>query len=299
MTASQSVRFNAYSLALAHLKENEEITKAVPAFETAFRTAKATLDAIASAALHKTQKPGGATDDKQQYRDNFANQSLAIALVIGTYAACKNELALQVAMNITHTDLSTATDQQLMVQSAVLVAKARELCAELKDYGISGALVNNFAAMQEQYAVSIQGPANVAAERRQAGIQIVELLWQLKVIFKEQLDALMLLFKFTHHEFYQQYIRKRTLVNPARRKMGLTGVVLDKASLAELAGVMITIKGTRIGGTTLSDGSYALKMPMLPKVTVVYKKEGYKPFSVKTQIAPDHPITLNVELEAA
>ena len=299
MNSIQNARYKAYSLALAHLKENEAITKAVPAFETAFLSAKATLAAVDSADSRKAQKKGGVTDSKQKHQDNLANQALALAAVISSYAALNKDLVLKEEMHFSPSELFYGPNQQVSVHCANILAKARELTGELKDYGVTEALIDNYATQLDQYAVSILEPRSATAERKQAGELVAELLKQLQVIFTDHLDALMLLFKFTHRDFYNQYLIKRMIVNPATRKTRVEGVVTDKASRTQLANVSITVKGSNLEAATLGDGSYSLKTPALTMVTVVYQKEGYKPFTIEAAVKRGQATTLNVELEAA
>ncbi len=297
MNATQSARFKAYTLALAHIKENEGITKGVPAIEVMYLSAKTTLDAIANADLRKIEKLKGVAGSKQQYQDNLANQALAIASVIGTYAATKKDLALKEAMNFSRTELFFGADQLLSGKCTIILAKARELAGELPDYGITGLLIDNFAGMLENYAAIMNEPRNVSAERKQAGMLVNELFKQLQMIFTDKLDAMMLLFKFTHSDFYDQYLIKRMIVNPGQRKTRVEGIVTDKTTHQALDDVTVMVKGTDMITTTPADGSYSLKTPLLKRVPVVYQKKGYKSVTLETTVKKGKATTVNVELE--
>jgi hypothetical protein len=296
MNSIQNARYKAYSLALAHLKENEAITKGVPAFETAYLTAKQTLDAIAGAGNLQQQKFQAFSAGKKQYHDEICNQALAIASAIVTYASGKNDQGLKESMSFTHTELFYAPDNELGAKTANILATARAMEKELDHYGITTPVLDHFATLVKQYLPSANEPRNMVAERKEAGEQIKKLMKQLKEQMTNQLDRLMLQFKFTHQEFYNQYIIKRSVINPSRRKTRVEGVVTDVASLAGIGDVQVMVKDTSYITLTLADGSYSLKTPALAAATILYRKEGYAPASVQVEIkrgqASNQPMAL-------
>ncbi|MCX6316150.1 MAG: carboxypeptidase-like regulatory domain-containing protein [Bacteroidetes bacterium] len=297
MNANQMARYKAYALSLAHLKQNEAITATVPAFATIYESAKATLDALESADKRKAQKLKGIAEDKSQYQEDLALQANAIAAAIGAYALQQKDAELKQAMNFTVSELFYGPNKELTAKSANILAKAQELVEPLKDYGVSELLISNFAAALDAYAGRMHKPRNVTAERKVAVMQIAELLKQLQVIFTGQLDALMLLFQFTHPEFYNEYKAKRSLVNPARRKTRVEGVVTDKATGAALTQVSVTLKDGDSTGSTAQDGSYSLPAKPLGMATVVYEKEGYKPVEATLPIRRGQAEVMDIEME--
>jgi hypothetical protein len=297
MNSYQNARYKAYSLALAHLQENEAITKEVPAFETAFLSAKATLDAIASAGNLQQQKFQAFTAGKQQYQDEICNRALVIASAIVTYASGKKDQGLKESMNFTRTELFYAPDSELGAKTANILATARAMEKELVNYGITATVLDNFATLVKQYLPSANEPRNMTAERKEAGEQIKKLMKQLQEQMTNQLDRLMLQFKFTHAGFYNQYIVKRMVVNPSRRKTRVEGVVTDMASLAGIGDVQVMVKDTSYVTLTLPDGSYSLNTPSLTAATIQYKKEGYAPASVQLEIKRGQAINQPVSLK--
>jgi hypothetical protein len=297
MNSYQTARFKVYTLALAHLKENQKITGSVPVFEALYLSAKATLDAISDTDKRKIQKLKGVTDSKQQLQDRLSAQAEAISSVISTYASIKEDLTLKESMNFSRSELFYGPDQLLSEKSANILAKAEELATDLKDYGITSALMDSFESLLKDYAANVNEPRNMTAERKQAGMQIADLFIQLSRFFTEQLDRMMLLFKFTHRDFYDQYMIKREIVNPIRRKTRVEGIVTDKFTGKALTGVTVMVKDTELITTTTNDGSYSLKTPMVRQVSIIYKKEGYRQVTKETTVKKGLATSLDVVLE--
>lgn len=299
MTSSQTARYNAYSLALAHLKENEQITSGISVFEALYLSAKTTLDAISDTDRRKIQKLKGVADSKQQFQDSLSTQALAIASVISTYASVKKDLTLKESMNFSKSELFYGPGQLLNEKSANILTKAKELATSLKDYGITDALMDSFESQLKDYAANVNEPRNMTAERKQAGIQVRELFKQLNRLFIEQLDRMMLLFKFTNSDFYEQYMIKREIVDPTRRKTRVEGTVTDKFSGKALAGVTVILKNTELNTTTADDGSYSLKTPIIDEMPVIYQKDGYKPATKEATVKRGQSTRIDVALEFA
>jgi len=297
MNSKLKSRYDAYTLAIAYLKENEEITKEVPAFAATFAVAKATLDAITENENRRQLNGKRVTLRKEQLHENLANQTQAIAAVIGSYATNQKDAKLLESVNFTASDLHYVTAQVLQARSTNVFNQAKELATQLREYGITEALLASFGALTEQYAAEMRGPRNEQAERRKAGEEIAELLQELDIIFNNQLDALMMLFRFSHRSFYNGYLIKREIQSPGHRKTRLAGLVRDKATGLGLAGVDVQVADTELGMQTGADGSFDMKLPPLSGSTVRFKKTGYKgaeqPFTLRRGLATN----LAVELE--
>lgn len=297
MNSVQTARYKAYSLSLAHLKENENITNQVPAFGMIYQSAKDTLDAIERADDRRAQKVGGIAADKQQYQEELAQQAATIAAAIGAYAQQQKNMELKEAMNFTRSELFYGSNRQLAAKCTNILNKARELAAELNGYGITEVVINSFANVLGQYEASMHRPRNTAAERKVSGTEVADLLRQLQVIFTEQLDALMLLFQNSHPLFFNEYMAKRSLVNPARRKTRVEGTVTDKATKAALQNVQVTLKESEAEALSDTDGSYSLPATPMAAATVVFAKVGYEPVEVKLPIRRGKAEVQDVELQ--
>lgn len=297
MTLSQSARFKAYGLALAHLKENEEITKEMPAFAEAYAAAKATLDAVAAAENLRQQNRQAIKVGKQQFRDDIANRAMEIAAAIVTYASGKNELQLKAAMNFTRSELVHVSDPELGAKTANILAAAKALNGQLTPFGITEEVLTRYEAMVDQYLVAANEPRNTTAMRKQAGQVIRDGLNELRDKLKNQLDKLMLQYRSSHPDFYNQYIVKRTVVNPGQRKTQLEGQVTDKDSKSGLGDVQVLVKDTPLVTETLADGTFILKMPPVSNAEVVFKKKGYRSFTVLLDVKRGQKARQAVELE--
>lgn len=297
MTIRQSSRYKAYTVALAHLNENLSITKDLPAFAEALQAANATLDAVAAADNRRQQDKLAITISKRQYREGLAHQAQLVANAIVTYATAQNDLGLKKAMNFSRSDLYHSNDKELESYITNILGMAQKLSEELKKYGISDEVMKSYAARVEEYRVAANEPRISQAERVEAGQQIDDGLRKLSDQLKNQLDKLMLQYKYSHPEFYNQYRQKRQLINGARRKTGLEGAVTEPAGKTGLADVDVLVNGSSLQTITGKDGSYLLVLPLFGETEITFRKEGYEPQTLKAEMIRGQRTRLDVVLK--
>lgn len=299
MTQNEKARFNAYTLSLAHLVDNQAITKEVPAFEQTCLAAKQLLADIEATNSRRAEKLGGVTSKKQQHRDELASQALAIASVIRSYATDQQDPKLKLGMTFTFSELRFAGDTGLNEHCNNILARARELGTVLEAYGINEDKLKQFQLSLNQYTESKVQPRSQLAERKDAGKQVKEMMRMLNTLFVDKLDAMMLLFKTTHREFYGQYLAKRAIVSPGHRSTRIEGRIKAKAGDTELSRVKISIQGTNLSTISNEDGTYVIKSPVLPTVTVVYEREGYQTTTAEVSVKRGQATLQDIVMETS
>lgn len=296
MTIDQSARYNAYALGLAYLKENEVITKDIPAFSEAWQAANTTLNAVAEAENLRQMNRQGIIASKKQYLAQISHQALAISSAIVTYASANKDNGLKETMTFTSSELSYTSIQQLGARVSNILSTAKNLREELKKYGISDEVLTGFARLVEQYLPSANLPRINTNNRKNAREQVIELLKQLQEQMDNQIDKLMVQFRLSHPEFYNKYLISRTVVNPGHRKTRVEGLALEEGTGALLGGVQVMIEQSNLATETMADGSYSLKTPGLTNATLVFKKEGYQTVSVQLEIKRGQIVKQTVEM---
>jgi len=296
MNNSESARCRAYALALDHLKANTAITDTLPVFKEVYQSAADLLAGIYSADQTRLKNRQTGSAGKSQFQESLTKNAMIIASAIVTYAARKNNRELKESMSFNRTELDYARDADLASRAANILATARNLNGELKNYGISEELLTGFSTDLDQFREQAAKPRSQVAEGKAAGLAARTQIRNLQTMFDEQLDSLMLQFRDSHPDFYNTYIVKRTVVNPARRKTRIEGQVTDGATGTGINGVSITIKDTQLATTSVSDGSYSLKTPALSGAVLECVATGYKPFSIMLDVklgqAYNQPIVL-------
>ncbi|MCX6319702.1 MAG: carboxypeptidase-like regulatory domain-containing protein [Bacteroidetes bacterium] len=296
MKAFKLARYKAYSIALAYLKDNESVTGTLPLFTTVYNKAKALIDEIGNAENRRAVNLRTASGSKQQQHNELARLSLVYAAMLVGYAKDKGDTALAEAMAFNTSDLKHATPHELSTRAANVLEKLNALQTPLQEYGLAAEQVTEFANMLSQYGTGKNAPRSLIAERKQAGILVEENMAQLADIFSNELDSLMLYFRDTHPELYNQYIIKRTVVRPGRRKTRVEGVLTDEATGAALEGVSVYIKGTELSTITEEDGGYYLNTPSIQQGVLVFEKEGYQTKELKLKIKRGQALEQNMAL---
>lgn len=297
MKTEQLARYNAYSLAISYLLENENITKAVPAFATTCADAKAKLDTITQHENRRQQISSRATVQKEQLQTDLANQAEAVAAVIGSYASRKKDAKLLESVSFSPTALHYASAQVLSSRCNNILNLAKELAEPLKEYGISAEMITSLATLTEEYAANVQAPRIEKGDRKNAGTEIRELIQELDTIFNNQLDGLMLLFRFSHRSFYNGYLIKREIQERGHRKTRLEGLVVEKGTTNGLQGVELIIDDTATNVQTGAEGNFDLKLPLLTGAMARFKKAGYKTVELPVTLRRGQVTRLEVELE--
>lgn len=275
MNQLQLARYKAYTVALAHLKENEEITKDVPAFAKVYGNIKALLDNITVAGNLQEEKQQAVSTGKYEYQAAIGQQALTIAAAIVTYAVSIKDGELKESMNFTRTELSYVTDAELGARASNILTTAKKLEEPLQEYGVSAEMIASLARLTEQYLPEANKTRTHTARRKNATQQIGDAIKQAQELMDNQLDKLMIRYQVSNPEFYNQYIINRTVINPARRKTRLEGVTTDGETQTGLGDVLVMVEGSNLVTTTLADGSYSLKVPPMSGATIIFQKDGY------------------------
>lgn len=284
-------------MSLAHVKSNEGITAEVPGIARVYNTAKALLDSITAADTMRKHKLSAVTAGKRQYLNEMAHNALLVSSAVVSFAAEKKDDELKKAMTYSPSDLFHAPEKNLGAILSAIMETAKPLSSALKDFGVTEELFTVFSKQVETYLERTTHPVNSRTEHKTAGQQIDQWLNQLKDILDNQLDGLMIQFKFSQPEFYKQYFNKRRINNPARRKTRLEGLVTENKSQAPLGDVQLVFSDPELNSVTNADGSFSLGMKPEKGVEVSFVKEGYATAKIKVDMKRGQALYQEVVLE--
>lgn len=284
MTKIEYARFQAYALAMEHLKNHTAITDSVPVFKKVYDNAAKLLERIADADQVREAKKETSSAGKQQFKNELVRKARIVAGAIVTYAGLHNDQGLRESMTFSHTELARAKDTDLASLTANILEAARQLNGQLKDFGISDELLQDYTERVTNYSTQANKPRRQVAEIKVAGDIAREDLLSLRKIFDQQLDSLMLQFEEKHPEFYITYHIKRTIIYPGHRKTKIDGLVTDARTGDGIANAQISIKGSPLTVTTQPDGSFILTTKPLHNATLECTCEGFKTVSLLVEV---------------
>ncbi|MCX6318591.1 MAG: carboxypeptidase-like regulatory domain-containing protein [Bacteroidetes bacterium] len=297
MKANIRARYNAYALALAHLREHEALTRELPALAAAYESAKKLLDQLVEAQNRRTQRQASATLAKSTLYEELADEAFSIAVLITSYAASKEDAVLAEEVNFPRSSLDRALPNDLEARATIIRNKATELGEALKPFGLDAARLSAYAALISEFSTGKLAPRRYIAERRDATLQVEDLIKQLAAIFDEQLDGLMHQLRKSQPDFYSQYLIKRTIVQPGNRKTQVLGTLTEKGSSSPIVGATISIKGSTLATQTGADGTYTLFTAPFSGAILVFEKEGYRPVEITADIIRGRATRQSVEME--
>lgn len=296
MTNTEAARYRAYGLAIEHLKQYPDITGTIPAFKEVLDEAIAIFSSITGTDLPRLLKSQTGSAGKQQFRDELVKNAVLIASAVLTYASRNNKKELLQSMSYTRSELEYANDADLGGRAGNILATAKQLNGSLQPFGVSDTLLKSFDEQVSNYVPLAARPRTLVSERKAAGLAAKEQLDKLANIFDYQLDSMMLHLQAGNPDFYNTYVIKRTVVNPARRKTRIEGTITDKDGNA-LGNVNVRIKDSLLTTISLTDGSYTIKTPVLNAATVEFSKEGFKPVTVVVDVKRGQALSQSIVME--
>lgn len=290
-------KYNSKNISLALLKANMELFKNIPVFQVIFLSAFALVDSIITTDNRRLKNAKSVKGNKESDQDALAQQALAITSVIRSYASFKKDKALNESMRFTRKELFYGQDNLLTQCCSLILEKVKELADELANFGITPTLIDQYEKLMESYSESVHAPRMSIAERKEAGQQVIMLLKESELVFKEQIDPLVLLLKESNPSFYYQYQIRRKVINPATHKTKAKGIISNKQTGLALNDAEVLVDGTDLKTASDADGAYMLNVPAVKLVTLTISKQGFKTLKVEAVVKKGKVTELNVALE--
>ena len=237
------------------------------AVKEAFTRIAALKDALDEKIVKQSLAIGGKTVIKKDLRKKMSELSAQIGAIIAGYAFnIKNE-DLKKVVDFPISVYNKKRDEEVAFLCKNVLAKANENIANLADYGITQAMVEQLDTYINSYTSSTKKNELDVEERVVYTKEIRELITQLHDEIENNLDKVMMIFQFSNPSEYQLYMQARNSMpkRHAKKSNGevteeeagiLTGLVSDKADGMPIAGVTVKLSGTDYKTETDSDGEY-------------------------------------------
>lgn len=217
MNAKQNAKLNMYRTTVKHLDENDAITAASPAFQTAVNKLKATNTAIAGTAQQKSGALTGIAADKSNAKQTLCQIASTIAGAVSAYASANRSETLKQEMNLPVSTLARSRDEALAPRCQMIHDRADENKDALADYGISRTQLSNLQTAIDNYSAETTKPRTAVTQRKTANVNLAALFKENDDILKNQLDKLVELYRPDHPDFVQTYESARIIVDPPVR----------------------------------------------------------------------------------
>ena len=222
---------------------------------------------LGNAVQKQSTNISGYTEEKKQRRQKMTDQTFVVGQLVSAFAIAKNMTALDADVNYSITTLNRMSDDEVGEICNKVYLKAKEHLADLADYGITTAVLNELKELIDNYNSKTQLNKVTLEQKSEQTKIIAQLIKDGKALLTNSFDKLMLILRNTNPEAYNAYVAARNSMpkRHAKKSNGevieeeagiLTGMVSDKADGLPIAGATVKLTGTDYKTETDSDGEY-------------------------------------------
>ena len=222
---------------------------------------------LGNAVQKQSTNISGYTEEKKQRRQKMTDQTFVVGQLVSAFAIAKNMTALDAEVNYSITTLNRMSDDEVGEICNKVYLKAKEHLADLADYGITTAVLNELKELIDNYNSKTQLNKVTLEQKSEQTKIIAQLIKDGKALLTNSFDKLMLILRNTNPEAYNAYVAARNSMpkRHAKKSNGevieeeagiLTGLVSDKADGMPIAGATVKLTGTDYKTETDSDGEY-------------------------------------------
>ena len=222
---------------------------------------------LGNAVQKQSTNISGYTEEKKQRRQKMTDQTFVVGQLVSAFAIAKNMIALDAEVNYSITTLNRMQDDEVGEICNKVYLKAKEHLADLADYGITTAVLNELKELIDNYNSKTQLNKVTLEQKSEQTKIIAQLIKDGKALLTNSFDKLMLILRNTNPEAYNAYVAARNSMpkRHAKKSNGevieeeagiLTGLVSDKADGMPIAGATVKLSGTDYKTETDSDGEY-------------------------------------------
>jgi len=162
----------------------------------------------------KTQpKSKAVTEDKARVLKALAKKATMLAGTLQAYAAITGNAKLAGEVKLVESDFERARETNVEALVIPVIKYARKELENLTEYNLSEAAVTEVETSLDDFKSLIGQPRTIRNQAFAAKSLMEELFDTTNDLLNSRLDLLMLRFKYTNPEFYDQYIRARTIVD--------------------------------------------------------------------------------------
>jgi hypothetical protein len=198
-----------FETTIKFLDDNNSVWSGMVAFADAVARVKAGLEAI-DKSDDTQQKPTAAVTP--QLRRDLENKTLEMADLLAALAAKNKQDDLAKQVHVTRSSLRQLGDNDLEQTAERIVFLANNNIGELEDYGMDAA-VTALETAQTAFQKFKTGPRQAAAQRKAQRQSLPRLIANVRSIFGNEIDKMMMSFEKSNPDFYRGYFAARIIAD--------------------------------------------------------------------------------------
>ena len=220
MTKDQMARWNAGTSTHQVLAKFESVydgttaATALPALVAVTEELNELLEGIETQ-FKKQQALSGVSLEKTAALQALANAGFEIISAVQSCAAATGNPELAGKTNFKRGKLNRGADKTILNRAEEIHEIATAVLSSLADYGVTQAKLNAFSKKIEALRKAHPAPRQRVNAGRSATKQLAELFQELTDLLRKRADRLLVQFRESAPEFYNEYQSARTVVSPA------------------------------------------------------------------------------------
>jgi len=220
MNDVQENKLSMYLAVESVVNTNNPVWSGVPAFASAVGAFALKLEGIVGVVERQETAITGVRSDKLNAQNLMIETALTVSGSVFAYASTVNNQTLKEAVSYTESSLKYVRDTISAERCTVIHSQASAVVADLGDYGVTPAVLAELDDRITAFIELIAAPRVAITSRKGATSVLVELIKEMDLILKEQLDMLMPQFKVSDPVFYTHYFDSRLIAGARRNHAG-------------------------------------------------------------------------------
>ncbi len=241
MTKLQTNKLLMYRTVQAYLESNPDKVSAMPALAERAVHLRELLTELESIAIKQTSIAKGKTDKKAEAKEQLSEKLNTVRCALYALGRKLQDAELMAQADVNESRLRQSRDLDLLRTAGIMHREAVSRHAQLADFGISDADLNDLVGAKEAFSLTIDSRDSAVAERVGARVDLAGIFDEVDDLLNEDIDTIMQLLRSRELEFYNGYTAARVIKDlGVRRQNGGTSDVGQRES--ETAGVRDVVK---------------------------------------------------------
>jgi len=308
MKSKNEARLKMYQSVVAFLLKNSGVTDPLPTFAALFLLLQSNIESILQIVKEQSSDRSGITVDKNAQRKEIVLRILTLSGKMVAYATLNKNNELLHLIRFTKSDLVSSTDHALLSHASLICDQASELLTELDIYNVTTDEIGSLRQLSAVFLDNIPKPREMRRDHRQLTLSLDDLMKETDHALLE-LDAVMLIVRFSNASFYDHYKNSRKVVETGTRGQTVRGLVTDSATSMGIKGVTVSFEpgngnetkaGTELSKTvkqTADKGGFTIDSLETGTYRVSASKEGYTTQSLTVYITDGELTNVNIALQ--
>ncbi|GET30021.1 hypothetical protein [Prolixibacter sp. SD074] len=155
----------------------------------------------------------GITESKDLVRYGLTEKAVSLSGTMQAFAAVNNDLELAEKVTLHKSDLTRCRETDLEALVVPVITEARNRIEALTDYQVTEDMLVEIETSLDNFKALIGQPRTIRNKAFAAKTVLADLFDKADDLLNNQLDKLMLRYRATNSDFYEEYTRARVIVD--------------------------------------------------------------------------------------